>query len=118
MEEKQYVEFRCPQCSALLYKYVDTEEPYAGEAKCLKRGCGSVAIRANCVPANLVELRCQHIDERKSEKWGSPTVCNKLLAKIIPGSDVETKCPRCKKLTYSLDLFPMLLPEETYEKDE
>jgi len=59
MKKKQYTEFRCPQCSSLLYKYVDSEEPYAGEVKCLKRGCGFVAIRANCVPTKLVELRCQ-----------------------------------------------------------
>lgn len=110
-----YKEFRCPACSALLCKYTDQEDPYAVEIKCQKRECGSVAIRANCVPTKLVELRCSHIDAKKSEKWGTPTVCNKLLSKVIPGTDTEIKCPRCKQVTYSKEQFPKLLSEETYE---
>ena len=115
MDKKTYTEFRCPSCGSLLCKYIDQENPYAVEIKCQKRGCGTVAIRANVVPTKLVELRCSHVDEKKSEKWGAPTICNKLLAKIIPGTDIEIKCPRCKKITYSLDQFPELLSEETYE---
>lgn len=113
--EKNYLEFRCPSCGSLLCKYMDIDDAYGVEIKCQKRGCGAVAIRANCVPTKLVELRCSHIDEKKSEKWGTPTVCNKLLSKLVPGTDSEIKCPRCKKITYSLDQFPELLSEETYE---
>lgn len=113
--EHKYLEFRCPQCGSLLCKYVDQEKPYAAEIKCQKRGCSTINIRANCVPTNLVELRCQLIDDKKSEKWGSPTVCNKLLAKIVPGTDVEVKCPRCKNKTESLTQFPELLTEIIHE---
>ena len=67
------------------------------------------------VPTNLLELRCQHIDEKKSEKWGSTTMCNKLLSKIVPGTNIEVKCPRCKNMTISLEQFPALLPETTDE---
>lgn len=112
---KKYLDFRCPACGALLCKYVDGNNPYAVEIKCQRRGCSHINIKANCVPINLVELRCQEIDEKKSERWGTPTVCNKLLAKIVPGVDLEVKCPRCKKTTKSLDQFSKLLPENTYE---
>jgi len=43
-------------------------------------------------------------------------VCNKLLARVIPGSDSEVKCPRCKSVTHSIDQFSELLHEESYEK--
>ena len=113
--EHNYLEFRCPQCGSLLCKYVDQEKPYAAEIKCQKRGCSTINIRANCVPTNLLELRWQHIDEKKSEKWGSTTMCNKLLSKIVPGTNIEVKCPRCKNMTISLEQFPALLPETTDE---
>ncbi len=106
-----YLEFRCPQCGSLLCKYHDQEAPYAAEIKCQKRECNTVNIKANCVPTKLVELRCQLIDEKKSEKWNEQAMCNKLLAKIIPGTDIEVKCPRCKKLTNRLSYFPELLEE-------
>jgi len=116
MNKDLNLEFRCPDpCGALLCKYEDLENPYAIEIKCQRRGCPNVSIRSNCVPTNLVELRCQHVDVKKSERWGVPTVCNKLLGKIIPGSSTEIKCPRCKNLTISSDQFPDLLPKETYE---
>ena len=109
------VEFRC-ECGALLCKYNDQEDPFAMEIKCQRRNCPNVNIRANCVPTKLVELRCQYIDEKKSNRWGVPTVCNKLLARVIPGSDSEVKCPRCKSVTNSIDQFSELLHEESYEK--
>ena len=112
---KKYLDFRCPACGALLCKYKDQQSPYAVEIKCQKRGCSHINIKANCVPINLVELRCQELDEKKSERWGAPTICNKLLAKIVPGADAEVKCPRCKKITHSINQFPELLSEETYE---
>ena len=106
--KKEYIEFRCPDpCGALLCKYVDQEAPYSVEIKCQKRGCPNLN--------NVVELRCKHVDHKKSERWGVPTVCNKLLGKIIPGTDVEIKCPRCKNITLSVSQFPELLSEDTYE---
>ena len=108
------ISFRC-ECGSLLCKYIDQEDPFAMEIKCQRRGCPNVNIRANCVPAKLVELRCQYIDNKKSERWGTPTVCNKLLARVIPGSNAEIKCPRCKSLSKSVDQFPELLHEESYE---
>ena len=114
--EKDYLEFRCPEpCGALMCKYCDTQEPFAVEIKCQKRSCTNINTKSNCVPTKIVELRCEHIDKKKSERWGNPTVCNKLLARIIPGTDIEIKCPRCKGLTYSLKQFPKLLSEDTYE---
>jgi len=115
MSSNKNTDFRCPACGALLCKYKDTEHSYAVEIKCQKRGCSHINIKANCVPINLMELRCQEVDEKKSGRWGAPTRCNKLLAKIVPGTDIEVKCPRCKKITKSLDQFPELLSEDTYE---
>jgi len=96
-------------------KFCDKQEPYAIEIKCQKRSCNNINTKSNCVPTKIVELRCENIDKKKSERWGNPTVCNKLLARIIPGTDIEIKCPRCKGLTYSLKQFPKLLSEDTYE---
>jgi hypothetical protein len=110
---EKYLEFRCPACSALLCKFKEGETPFAVEVKCQKRGCSHINIKANCVPINLVELRCQEIDEKKSEKWGESTICNKLLAKIVPGTDLEAKCPRCKKITKSIDQYPSIHMEVT-----
>jgi len=115
--DKEYLEFRCEVegCGSLLAKYLDQEEPYGMEIKCQKRGCNSINLRSNCVTTKLVELRCTCIDDKKSERWGTSTVCNKLLSKIIPGSTIEIKCSRCKKITYSINQFPDLLPEEAHE---
>ena len=113
--EQDLKEFRCPACWALLAKYRETETPYAIEIKCQKKNCSHINSKTNVVPLHLVDLRCQHIDEKKSKKWGEPTKCNKLLGKIIPGTDVEIKCPRCKKITKALDQFPELIPEREYE---
>ena len=114
-DDKDYLEFRCPADSSLMAKYVDQQDPYAVEVKCQKRGCVNLNTKSNCIPTKMVELRCEHIDKKKSERWNSPTVCNKLLARIIPGTDIEVKCPRCKGITYSLKQFPKLLSEDTYE---
>ena len=35
------------------------------------------------------------IDKRKSERAGSDVICNKLLAKISPGTSIQIRCPRC-----------------------
>ena len=83
--DNEYLEFRCEvkDCRSLLAKYLDQADPYGMEIKCQKRGCNSFNLRSNCVTTKLVELRCVNIDDKKSERWGTSTVCNKLLSKII-----------------------------------
>ena len=99
MDRENELEFRCPYCSSLLCKYKESEIPFAIEVKCQKRGCGTVNVRGNCVPMDLLELRCEHMDPKKSEKWGVDTICNKLLAKVVANTSCEIKCPRCKQIT-------------------
>lgn len=98
-------DFRCSYtpCTALLGKYNETTE-YFIEVKCQQRHCKNVNTRGNVFPseASLVQFRCYAVDQKKSERAGEDVVCNKLLAKIFPGTDVEIKCPRCGSLCDSV----------------
>jgi len=98
MAEEKWIEYRCLQpCGKLLCKYQPTEK-YAIEIKCTRRTCHNINYRGSVITLNLKELRCPNIDPKKSEKAGKPVVCNKLLAKILPGTRIQIKCPRCKAI--------------------
>jgi len=50
---------------------------------------------------NPVEFRCTALDPKRSAKWEQDIVCNKLLARIVPGTIMEIKCSRCGSLETS-----------------
>jgi phage FluMu protein Com len=92
---KKWIEYRCtPPCRKLLCKYIPTDTPYALEVKCTRRNCHSINYRGSVVTLNLQELRCPGDYLRN----GEVVTCNKLLARILPGTVVQVKCPRCKSL--------------------
>jgi len=96
MEETTLTEFHCQRpCGKLLCKYEDTDNPYAFEIKCNNQRCHRVSYHGNCIATNMVEVRCQNIDPKKSAKAGEPVKCNKLLAKVLPGTVLQVKCKRC-----------------------
>lgn len=88
-------EFRCYGCTALLGKYALDPHPWFFEIKCTHSNCKALRSHGNCVPTRLYEFRCTGIDAKRSEKFGEEVICNKLLARVLPGSDIEIKCPRC-----------------------
>ena len=103
-EQSRRISFRCdPPCNAVLGKYSDTgNQPYYFEIKCHRRGCKAIMRRGNILITNrddLVSFRCNHIDRKKSVKFGQETICNKLLAFILPGTDIEIRCPRCGNIS-------------------
>jgi len=98
MTNEKWIEYRCtPPCNKLLCKYKPSEN-YAFEIKCTRRTCHNINYRGSVISLNLEELRCPNVDPRKSEKAGKPVKCNKLLARILPGTHIQVKCSRCKAL--------------------
>lgn len=98
--------FHCAyqSCNRILCKYEETDQ-YAFELKCPNSKCKQINYRGNVITANLMELRCPNIDEKKSQKFGQPTVCNKLLGRILPGTHVVIRCPRCGAFVDSYDVI-------------
>jgi phage FluMu protein Com len=87
-------EFRCHTCDSLLGKY-DSDSAYFMQIKCHQRNCKTLNNEGNHQPDEIVEFRCTAVDPKKSAKAGHDVVCNKLLAKIAPGTKVNIRCPRC-----------------------
>ena len=97
--EKQWTEYRCtPPCNKLLTKYIATDGHYAFEIKCSNSVCKNLNYFGSIITNNLVEFRCSGIDKKKSIKAGHDVVCNKLLARVFPGTQLQIKCPRCGAL--------------------
>lgn len=92
---KKLEELRCaPPCNSLLGKY-DPESDYFIQTKCSQRNCKSISNHGNHAPTSMGEFRCYAVDPKKSERAGHDVVCNKLLAKVSPETDLTTRCPRC-----------------------
>jgi len=104
-EKKEFIEFKCPpSCGRMLCRYIEkpSNEPYAFEIKCHHHGCNALNYRGNVIVTDsMEEFRCYAIDKKKSVHWGAETVCNKLLARILPGTELEIRCPRCGAIVNS-----------------
>ncbi|MGD9697438.1 Com family DNA-binding transcriptional regulator [Acinetobacter sp.] len=100
MENEQWTDYKCtPPCNRLLCKFKPISEPYAFEIKCPGRKCHNINYHGNVISINLTELRCAGIDTKRSAKAGEDIVCGKLLARILPGTQIQIKCPRCGTIT-------------------
>ena len=98
-------DLRCADpCKALLGKY-DASTEYAIQIKCHQRNCKKLNTIGNFRPSELVEVRCNAIDVRKSKRAGVDTICNKLLAKVAAGTLVQIRCPRCGAFIESSDVL-------------
>ena len=85
--DQEWIDYRClPPCNKLLCRYIETETPFAFEIKCSNRKCHTINNRGNCITLNLVEMRCPNIDPKQSAKRGEDVICNKLLARVLPGT--------------------------------
>ena len=95
------IDHRCV-CGKKLCEYQpNTDGPYAFEIKCSNSKCKKINYHGNVISLNLVELRCPSIDEKRSARFGKSIVCNKLLAKVLPGTRIYVKCPRCGAIVSS-----------------
>lgn len=107
-KQQSLTDFRCPPpCNGLLGCYLEADgTPYAFEIKCHRHKCRRLDYRGNVIMQEPVEFRCDAVDKKRSEKWEKDIVCNKLLARIVPGTVLEIKCPRCGTLVNSRRLAP------------
>jgi len=99
-------EFRCYGCFSLLGVYAIQDDPWFFEIKCTDSTCKALRSHGNVVPMRLYEFRCQGRDDKRSEKFGKDITCNKLLGRVLPGTDFERKCPRCGALANAKDRQP------------
>lgn len=100
------IDYRCPPpCNGLLTRYAEFDlsegKPYAFEIKCHRHKCRRINYRGNVTMEKPVEFRCTALDPKRSAKWEQDIVCNKLLARIVPGTIMEIKCSRCGSLETS-----------------
>jgi len=101
-KNKNRTDIRCADpCKSLLGKF-DATIDYAIQIKCHQRSCKKLNSVANHKPDKLVDFRCTAIDDRKSKRADEPVVCNKLLAKISPGTAIQIRCPRCGAFVESI----------------
>jgi len=98
-----YIEYRCPpHCNGLICRYKENNDaPWAFEIKCHRHNCSVINYRGNVIMSEPVDFRCMAIDAKRSAKWGKEVVCNKLLARIVPGTILEIKCSRCRSIETS-----------------